>query len=463
MVFTDANADANEALKKSPEAVPKKLDTRAQVGLLATETAQDQRTRLAEETRPHDAVSEKAPSPFDADLAALMTEFHIADTGSPKKNFAEVAKYLAREVQLKHGVPQEVCLGQALFESGWGRSGGAQNHFVVFGITAGKRYEGTSMVLGTQENPARFRTYTSIRDSFDDYGTYLRTSFPHAFEFTSQPYLFLEALVSQPDHKYCPDSDYVEKVMSVAEKSGLSFTRATAGAAPNIVPTEQSFLFMIKGFFKSSFSTLVGWMRSAGSALKEGFWAIASTFGFSPPEKPTKVVSPTVAPTAVPLNTPLAVPEVDPNWREHVENPNAPAFSFPKGTATLITSHYGVREDPVKKLKGIHKEKMHFGIDLDAKVGTPIYATAPGVVVDSRLDGGHGYIVTVRYEGSQETVKYNHLEEAGRLPKGTPFQAGTVLCKTGNTGYSTGPHLHLAAFDPNGKFKNPEAYLPRSA
>ncbi len=88
-----------------------------------------------------------------------------------------------------------------------------------------------------------------------------------------------------------------------------------------------------------------------------------------------------------------------------------------------------------------HTQVHHDGIDFMADAGTPVLAAAAGEVVTADFDVQKGYHVILRHEGGYTTL-YAHLAEL-RVTAGTTVEAGTEIGTVGNTGQSTGPHLHL--------------------
>ena len=83
----------------------------------------------------------------------------------------------------------------------------------------------------------------------------------------------------------------------------------------------------------------------------------------------------------------------------------------------------------------------HDGIDFIAEKGTPVLAAAAGEVVTADFDPKYGYHVIIQHEGGYTTL-YAHLAEL-RVAAGDTAEAGTEIGTVGNTGQSTGPHLHL--------------------
>jgi murein DD-endopeptidase MepM/ murein hydrolase activator NlpD len=85
---------------------------------------------------------------------------------------------------------------------------------------------------------------------------------------------------------------------------------------------------------------------------------------------------------------------------------------------------------------------MHQGLDLAAPVGTPIYAPASGTVLTADWSGnGYGLMVTIDH-GFGLTTRYAHLSET-LIEAGAKVERGQLIAKIGNTGRSTGPHLHF--------------------
>ncbi|MFZ9719248.1 MAG: M23 family metallopeptidase [Chitinophagaceae bacterium] len=101
-----------------------------------------------------------------------------------------------------------------------------------------------------------------------------------------------------------------------------------------------------------------------------------------------------------------------------------------------IASGFGYRIDPVYKTT-----KMHAGLDFAAPQGTPIYATADGIVTTAGFsDAGFGNHVIISHGFNYETL-YGHMFRV-KARKGQRVKRGEVIGYVGNTGKSTGPHLH---------------------
>lgn len=116
-----------------------------------------------------------------------------------------------------------------------------------------------------------------------------------------------------------------------------------------------------------------------------------------------------------------------------------------------MTSPFGMRKHPVT---GIYK--LHDGTDFGAPCGTPIRSPWAGTVVKTDVSRGYGYRVHVRHDGGLTTA-YAHLPRFD-VKVGQRVAAGGQVGVVGNTGYSTGCHLHWMAWQ-GGKLVNPMTLL----
>jgi murein DD-endopeptidase MepM/ murein hydrolase activator NlpD len=97
---------------------------------------------------------------------------------------------------------------------------------------------------------------------------------------------------------------------------------------------------------------------------------------------------------------------------------------------------------------------MHEGIDFGAPIGTPILAAGDGVVARASVMGGYGNVVDIDHDGTWST-RYGHISRfAPGLRPGDRVKQGDVIAFVGNTGRSTGPHLHYEVRR-NGQAINP--------
>lgn len=103
--------------------------------------------------------------------------------------------------------------------------------------------------------------------------------------------------------------------------------------------------------------------------------------------------------------------------------------------STVVTSPYGPRKDPFTKT-----QKQHKGIDFSGKIGTELYAVAPGRVVSAGDRSGYGTTVEIDH-GLGFTTLYAHLSKV-MVSRGDWVRPGSVVGLGGSSGRSTGPHLH---------------------
>ena len=125
-------------------------------------------------------------------------------------------------------------------------------------------------------------------------------------------------------------------------------------------------------------------------------------------------------------------------WERKTEDWLAPV------AAGVVTSDCGKRENPL-----LHKQELHDGLDIAVPQGTEVRTSATyGKLL--RFETTDGY-----------TILYAHLSEI-LVGQGEKIKQGQVVAKSGNTGLSTGPHLHYGIYR-EGKLLNPMEYLPEGA
>lgn len=100
-----------------------------------------------------------------------------------------------------------------------------------------------------------------------------------------------------------------------------------------------------------------------------------------------------------------------------------------------LSSGFGMRVHPV-----LGGRRAHNGVDFAAPTGTPIYATADGVVSRAEWFGGYGLYVALEHGGEIQT-RYGHMSRIN-VQAGQQVRKGDVIGFVGSTGRSTGPHLH---------------------
>ena len=120
-------------------------------------------------------------------------------------------------------------------------------------------------------------------------------------------------------------------------------------------------------------------------------------------------------------------------------------------TRGWMSSRFGYRISPFTGKKEFHK-----GLDVATRMGAPIVASADGIISFVGWDGGYGKVLNIKH-GYGLITKYAHLKKA-LVKKGQFVKRGETIALVGNTGRSTGPHLHYEVLL-NGVAVNPLRYI----
>ena len=140
---------------------------------------------------------------------------------------------------------------------------------------------------------------------------------------------------------------------------------------------------------------------------------------------------------------------------EIAENPNPTSLSTSipniRPVSGAVTSSFGMRVHPI-----FNVVQFHSGIDFSAAMGTVVQSTGDGIVAFSGYDKGYGQIITINHGYGYKTI-YAHLSKS-LVRQGQQIKRGDIIALTGNTGVSTGPHLHYEVLKDNVKV-NPTAYF----
>ena len=115
-----------------------------------------------------------------------------------------------------------------------------------------------------------------------------------------------------------------------------------------------------------------------------------------------------------------------------------------------VSSYYGYRKNPVTG-----NEEFHRGVDIAVPTGTTVYAAHDGTVTAAAYDSHYGNYVAIEIDGY--TTKYAHMDSLN-VSAGQTVEKGAVIGTTGNTGSSTGSHLHIECLY-NGEYYNPLFYF----
>ncbi len=116
-----------------------------------------------------------------------------------------------------------------------------------------------------------------------------------------------------------------------------------------------------------------------------------------------------------------------------------------------VGSSFGRRIDPITG-----KVATHTGLDFPGPQGTPVSASAGGIVVSANWHAGYGRLVEIEH-GNGVLTRYAHLK-AFKVAQGDVVKPGQVIGLLGNSGRSTGPHLHFEVWVA-GRVRNPATYL----
>ena len=164
---------------------------------------------------------------------------------------------------------------------------------------------------------------------------------------------------------------------------------------------------------------------------------------------------------ATPFNIDTGAPDPDANYQDSIDEfsyleKNATAVAMSNGGERLlpasqlnalgivptlwpvvgrITAHFGERMDPFSG-----EGAFHPGLDIASTYGAPIHATADGIVTVASRDGGYGRLIVIDH-GFGVSTWYGHLSGFNVQP-GEHVKAGDVIGYEGDSGRSTGPHLH---------------------
>ena len=142
------------------------------------------------------------------------------------------------------------------------------------------------------------------------------------------------------------------------------------------------------------------------------------------------------------------------HYSEQTENLLSALRKIPLGVPHKgsISSRFGVRANPFSG----QGAEGHNGLDFRGQIGEPIHATADGTVILASNQNGYGNVVKIQHGYGYQTL-YGHLS-AIDVKNGQKIKAGDIIGKLGNTGRSTGPHLHYEVRRNEG-FHDPENFL----
>lgn len=120
-----------------------------------------------------------------------------------------------------------------------------------------------------------------------------------------------------------------------------------------------------------------------------------------------------------------------------------------------IVSGYGMRQHPILKVR-----KMHAGVDFLLRPGTPVMSAADGRVRQATTSPAYGNFVEIRHPDAGYLTRYAHLKEIpDGIRPGVEVERGDTIGYSGNSGRSTGPHLHYEVHDQSGQTLDPMRFF----
>ena len=136
-----------------------------------------------------------------------------------------------------------------------------------------------------------------------------------------------------------------------------------------------------------------------------------------------------------------------------IGNSKGAMFIQPISYYKKISSKFGPRIHPITG-----RCKIHTGVDFSANNGTPVKAAASGTITKASYYSGYGNYVSINHSGNLKTA-YAHLSRI-LVKNGQYVKQGQIIAYSGNSGNSTGPHLHYEVIK-NGKHINPLSFVPK--
>jgi murein DD-endopeptidase MepM/ murein hydrolase activator NlpD len=154
-----------------------------------------------------------------------------------------------------------------------------------------------------------------------------------------------------------------------------------------------------------------------------------------------------------PAPTPAAVPAPKPA----PPPPPPPAFVFDAPLpGRVINSPFGLRQMPWEE-----NGRLHEGVDIAAPAGAPVHVATDGIVMRSGVSATYGRFVEVAHKDGFHTF-YAHLGRDAGLKRGTFVKRGTTVAYVGDSGRSTGSHLHFELRNKAGKPLNPALFMGKT-
>jgi murein DD-endopeptidase MepM/ murein hydrolase activator NlpD len=157
------------------------------------------------------------------------------------------------------------------------------------------------------------------------------------------------------------------------------------------------------------------------------------------------------------LDQPAPAPAVAPVTAPEPPPPPPPAFVFDAPLpGRVINSPFGLRQMPWEE-----NGRLHEGVDIAAPAGAPVHVATDGIVMRSGVSSTYGRFVEVLHKDGFRTF-YAHLGRDAGLKRGTYVKRGVVVAYVGDSGRSTGSHLHFELRNKAGKPLNPALFMGKT-
>lgn len=157
------------------------------------------------------------------------------------------------------------------------------------------------------------------------------------------------------------------------------------------------------------------------------------------------------------LDKPAPAPVVAPVAKPEPPAPPPPAFVFDAPLpGHVINSPFGLRQMPWEE-----NGRLHEGVDIAAPAGAPVHVATDGVIMRSGVSGTYGRFVEVGHKDGFRTL-YAHLGRDAGLKRGAYVKRGAIVAYVGDSGRSTGSHLHFELRNKAGKPLNPALFMGKT-
>lgn len=371
------------------------------------------------------------PSPSIVTNAADLlpgTPVHVTATMTGQE-FVEAVGAYAAEVAAKNDLYASVMIAQAALETGFGSSTLSQEpNYNFFGIKGS--YNGSSVNMATQEDGAsglytindNFRKYPSPKESFEDYAELMHQDmYKGVLKSNTKSYQDATAFLTG---RYATDHQYAEKLNAIIEAYDLTkYDNLDGSASEQLekVKKEEAIFYDIK--LGDTLSKIAAEYETTVEELRKEN------------EDQIKDVNLIYSGQKLKVGTKVTYEYKYNSTFSNSDDNNVQAkqgdFSLPlKPNSYTVTSPFGARSG-----------EIHQGIDLATPVNSSVYAARDGQVAAVGYHPSAGNYVIIKHADHVYTNYFHLTSQAVKV--GETVKSGQLIAKSGNTGNSTGPHLHF--------------------